>query len=429
MAMLNTKKEYAMERDGKDPLAVFRPRFAVPENTIYMDGNSLGLFSHDAAAEVLRVVDEWKQLGIRGWMEGNPPWFHYSEDTGAMAAKIVGASEDEVVLTGATTTNLHALCGSFFAPQGAKRKILADELTFPSDIYALGGLLKSRGLDPETDLVLTRSKDGKTLDEDDIVRLMTPETALVLLPSVLYRSGQLLDIAGLTEEAHKRDIPIGFDCSHSAGVVEHRFDDWDVDFAFWCSYKYMNGGPGATALLYVNRRNFGVAPALPGWFGYNKERQFDMDLSFEPSGNAGAWQISTPTLFSSAGVRGALKVTLEAGISQIRQKSLELTEYMMYLIEEELIKPGYGFGIATPREANRRGGHVALTHVKEAVRVNEALKKRGIIPDFRTPDIIRLAPVPLYCTFEDVWNVVMATKDIMDTGEYLRFSDKRQTVA
>lgn len=419
-------EHYAHELDKEDPLQ-FRDRFYIPEKAIYMDGNSLGLLSRDAEKSLSRVLTEWKTLGIRGWLEAELPWFYYAEKLGAMAAKLVGAKPEEVIATGTTTVNLHSLVSTFYRPQGRKNKILADELNFPTDIYALQSQVKLKGFDPETHLILAPSRDGRFLDEKKIAELMTEEVGLVMLPSVLYRSGQLLDMAYLTEEAHKRGITIGFDCSHSVGVVPHFFDEWDTDFAFWCSYKYMNGGPGSTAFLYLNRRHFSEEPALAGWFGYIKEKQFDMLLDFDHARNAGGWQISSPAILSSAPIEGALQMILEAGIGNIREKSLKMTAYLMYLVDELLSDGYYQFVIGTPRDPERRGGHVAVEH-EEAFRISEALHSRGVIVDCRPPNVIRIAPIPLYNTYHEIWQVVYFLREIIDKKEYGNLSQERKAI-
>jgi kynureninase len=419
-------EDFAHEMDRKDPLQ-FRDQFYIPDKTIYMDGNSLGLLSKDAEKSLLRVVNEWKTLGIKGWLEAESPWFYYAEKLGSMAAELVGALPEEVVVTGTTTVNLHSLVSTFYHPDGRKTKILADELDFPTDIYALRSQIKLKGFNPETHLVLAPSEDGRTLNEETIVTCMNKDIALIVLPSVLYRSGQLLDMPYLTEEAHKRGILIGFDCSHSVGVVPHSFDEWDVDFAFWCCYKYLNGGPGSTAFLYVNKRHFNKEPALPGWFGYVKEKQFDMSLHFEHAKSAGGWQISSPAILSTAPLEGALQITLEAGIEKIREKSVKMTSYLMYLLDELSQEP-YNFIIGTPRTPEKRGGHVAVEREKEAFRINEALKAKDVVPDFRLPNIIRIAPIPLYNTYHEIWQVVHYLKEIIDNKEYESFSPQRKAI-
>jgi kynureninase len=267
------------------------------------------------------------------------------------------------------------------------------------------------------------------VSEDEIIGLMTESVALVHLPSVLYRSGQLLDVERLTAAAHERRIAIGFDCSHSVGVVPHRFDDGEVDFAMWCGYKYLNGGPGAPASLYINRKHFERRPGLAGWFGYVKERQFDLLLDFDHDRSAGGWRVSSPGILGAVALEGALAVIREAGIGRIREKSLLLTSYLIYLVDELLSGEPYNFRIATPRDPDRRGGHVALARSDEAMRIKEALIARGVIADFRPPDIIRLAPSPLHTTCSDIRTVVRHLHEIIDGREYEQFPPERQFIS
>jgi kynureninase len=255
---------------------------------------------------------------------------------------------------------------------------------------------------------------------------MTDEVALIVLAGVLYRSGQILDMERLTKEAHKRGILIAFDLCHSIGSIPHQLSEWDVDFAFWCSYKHLNGGPGAVAGLYVNQKHFGSEPGLAGWFGSKKEKQFDMEHTMTPAPDAGAFQMGTPHLLSAAPLLGSLTMFNEAGIEKIRAKSLKLTDYMMKLFDAEL--KDFGFVIANPREEEKRGGHIYLEH-DEAARICKALKENGIIPDFRAPKGIRLAPVALYNTFEEVWETVQVLKTIMTEKQYKKFENKRDVVA
>jgi len=422
-----TDEKFARLLDKKDGLAKFRRRFHIPRGTIYMDGNSLGLLSKNAEKSLLRVLGEWKDVGIRGWLEAKRPWFYFGEEMGAMASMLVGAEAEEVIMTGTTTVNLHSLVSTFYNPGGKRTKLLADELNFPSDIYALESEVRLKGYNPKTHLILAPS-DGRMLNEKEIVGLMTDEVALVMLPSVLYRSGQLLDMEYLTREAHARGILIGFDCCHSVGTVPHHFDEWGVDFAFWCSYKYMNGGPGSTAFLFVNRKHFGREPALSGWFGYVKEKQFDLALDFQHARSAGGWQISSPAILSSAPVEGALRISLEAGIERIREKSLTMTSYLTFMVDHVLSGDPYHFSIGTPREPERRGGHIAIEH-QEAMRITEALRARGVVPDFRPPNIIRVAPTALYNTYHDVWKVAHFLKEIVDRKEHEKFPLTRKAVS
>ncbi|PFM79310.1 kynureninase [Bacillus sp. AFS077874] len=418
--------EYAKKMDSLDSLRKYRDEFYLNPESIYMDGNSLGLLSKRAERTLLESLEDWKNYGIDGWTNGNYPWFFMAEKLGEKLAPLVGASPEEVIVTGSTTVNLHQLVATFFQPNGNRKKILADELTFPSDIYALQSQLRIHGLDPEQDLICVKSKDGRYLDEDDIINAMTEEIALIILPTVLYRSGQILDMKRLTEEAHKRGILIGFDGCHSVGSIPHSFSEWDVDFAYWCNYKHLNGGPGGVGGLFVNRKHFGAMPGLAGWFSSRKDKQFDMEHTLTPAETAGAYQIGTPHVLSCAPLIGSLEIFTEAGIDAIREKSLRINQFLMDCIEQELAD--MGFFIGSPREDARRGGHVSLEH-EEAARICKSLKENGIIPDFRAPNIIRLAPVALYTSYEEVWEVVQTLKKIMTEKQYEKFKNEREVVA
>ncbi|MFZ3580002.1 kynureninase [Virgibacillus sp. DJP39] len=423
---MKTDKLYAQRLDEQDELKPFQEEFYIPEETIYFDGNSLGLLSKRAEHSLETLMDSWKKHAIDGWTEGAEPWFYLSEKLGKMSAPLVGADMDEVIVTGSTTTNLHQLVSSFYRPHGKKTKILADALNFPSDIYALKSQLKLKGYDPDEHLIQVQSNDGNTVETADIIKEMTDDVALIMLPGVLYRSGQILDMQTLTSEAHKRGIVIGFDLCHSIGSIPHHLSDWGVDFAFWCNYKHLNGGPGSVAGLYVNRKHFGNEPGLAGWFSSSKEKQFDMSHTLTPAEDAGAYQIGTPHVFSAAPLLGSLSIFQEVGIDRVRKKSLQLTNYLMDLIESEL--DDYNFTIANPKDDATRGGHVFLEH-KEAARICKALKAEKVIPDFRTPNGIRLAPVALYNTFAEVWETVQILKTIMKEERYKKYENKRGVIA
>lgn len=425
---LNLSKKHAREADSSDILAKFRRRFFIPRKFIYMVGNSLGLMSKDSDKAIRRIMREWRSMGIKGWLQAKQPWFYYAEKLGEMASKLIGAKPEEVIATGTTTINIHSLISTLYKPRGRRQKILADELNFPSDIYAIKGQIKLKGLDPQKNLILIPGTEENFLDENEIIKQMTDEIALILLPSVLYRSSQLLDIPSLCKKAHQKNIIIGFDCSHSAGAIPHFFDQWEVDFGMWCSYKYLNGGPGSSAFLFLNKKHFKEEPLLAGWFGCQKEEQFKFSLDFDPSQNAGGWQISSPGILSAAAVEGALKVTLEAGINNIREKSKRLTSYLTYLIETILSDYPYSFQIISPTEAECRGGHVAIARDEDAWLINQALKQKGVLTDFRSPNIIRIAPVALYNTFQEVWLVVQYLKDIIDRGEHKKIIAEKSEI-
>lgn len=416
----------AQDLDDADPLGSLRDEFHLEPDVLYMDGNSLGLLSKPAERSLLETLDAWKRLGIDGWLGGDHPWFHLAEELGALAAPLIGAKPNEVLITGSTSINLHQMLATFFKPGGARRKILIEEAAFPTDAHAVKSHLALRGLDPARDIVVVPSRGGTVLEEDDVIAAMDDEVAFAILPVALYRTGQLLDVKRLTREAHARGIIICFDGCHSVGAVPHAFHDDGVDCAIFCTYKYLNGGPGATGGLFVHEKHLGTAPGLASWFSSRKDRQFDMSNDLEHAQSASAYHIGTPNILSMAPLIGALELVNGAGIANIRARSLALTGFMIELFDSEL--SGLGFALATPREEARRGGHIALRH-DEAPRICKALKERRVIPDFRPPDIVRLAPSPLYTSFADVAGTIAILKDIVARKAYLAFPNVREMVA
>ncbi len=423
-----TGAAFAAERDEADPLAAFRDRFSVPDE-LYLDGNSLGPVSDAAVAAIDRTVDAWRDLGIRGWTDAEPPWFWQGERLGDRLAPFVGAAPDEVVVANQTTVNIHTLIGTFLDRRdvrpaaagggtGGERPpgVLVNELDFPTDHYAIRAQLRSRGYDPDEHLHLVESRDGRTIVAEDVVRAMDDhDVGIVFMPSVLYRSGQLLDVERITEAAAERGVLAGFDIAHSVGVVPHDLSDHGVDFATWCSYKYLSAGPGAVAGLYVNEAHFGLRPALAGWWGHEKASQFEMNLTYTPADSAGAWQIGTVHVLSAAPLAGSLEIIEAAGIDRVREKSLDLTGYLAYLVDERLADHGYAVG--SPREPDRRGGHVAVEH-DDAELISQALRDRGVIVDYRPPNVIRVCPHPLYTSYAEVRDAVAHLADVVETGAY-----------
>jgi kynureninase len=418
---------YARERDAADPLGDFADRFTLPDE-LYLDGNSLGPVSDAAEQHVDAMLSAWREYGIRGWTESDPPWFTYGESLGDDLAPLLGAAGEECIVTGTTTVNIHTLIGTFLDTLDADddRGVLVNELDFPTDHYAIRAQLRQRGLDPDEHLHLVGSRDGRTIATEDVVAAMDErDVGIVFMPSVLFRSGQLLDVEAITEAAHERDMLAGFDLAHSVGVVPHELSAHGVDFAVWCSYKYLNAGPGAVAGLYVNERHFGTMPALAGWWGHEKETQFDLNLTFTPAEDAGAWQISAVPMLSTAPLAGSLELVHEAGIDRIRENSLELTSYLMTLVDERLAERGCTVG--TPREPERRGGHVAIEH-PDAYRLSQALRDRGAIVDFREPNVIRVCPAPLYVGFREVRAFVDLLADLIDERTYEAYDTERGDV-
>ncbi len=426
MYTFSTDEACSRELDRTDPLAAVRDRFYTKEGQIYMDGNSLGLCSKNAEQMVLSALEDWKRLGIGVWSNPDKNYFLYQDILGAKIAPLINADPSEVTVCTNTTINVHQCIATFYHPTKERYKIIIDELNFPTDRYAVVSQVRLKGYDPDEVITVIKSRDGKLIEEADVVAAMADDVALILLPSVLYRSAQLLDMQYLTREAHKRGILIGFDLCHSIGAVDHDFQAIDCDFALWCNYKYLSGGPGAIAGLYINKRHFNREPGLAGWQGNRKDTQFDLKGEFEHANYAGGWQTGTQPILSMAATEGALDIYGEVSMQAVREKSLKITAYLMYLIDEKLAK--YGFRVGNPREDRRRGGHVALEH-DDAIRINEALKARGVVPDFRYPDVIRLAPVALYVTYQDVYRLVDILVEIMETKAYEQYSSKRGTVA
>lgn len=414
----------AWKRDDADPLAEFADEFYRVPGRIYLDGNSLGLLSRGAEAAVREVMEDWRDHAVEGWTEeGN--WFTMAEQLAEQVAPLVGTTGRSVAVTGSTTVNLHQLLATLFEPKAGRTKILIDALCFPSDRYAIESHLRLRGLDPAEHIIVITSRDGRTLDENRIIARLSADIAVAILPSVVYTSGQLLDMARITGKARQRGVLIGWDCSHSIGVVPHELDEWEADCAFWCHYKYLNGGPGAVGGLYLNERHHDRAPGLAGWWGSDKQAQFDMSDTFTPAHGAARLQVGTPSILALAPLLGSLFMYEDAGIEDVRTKSLALTDFLRRIVESELAP--WGFTIATPQADARRGGHLALVH-PEAARLAKALRRANVVPDFRRPDILRLAPAPLYTSFADVCEAVARLKHILQFEEYLNEKDERELV-
>lgn len=417
-------RDFAQKKDREDPLAKYQDRFYKLEGTIYMDGNSLGLCSKDAENRIIQAIEDWKHEGIGIWEKCG--YFLYQDTLGALCAPLINADPDEVTIMASTTLNVHQGIATFYHPTADRYKILVDDLNFPTDRYAIDSEARIHGYDPKDAVKIVKSRDGEYIYEDDMIDAMTDDVCLILLPSALYRSAQLIDMKKIADAAHERGIYVGFDLCHSIGVVPHDFKEIQPDFAVWCTYKYLNGGPGSIAGFYINKKHFQRMPGLAGWHGNRKDTQFDLKQEYEHAEYAGGFQTGTQPVLSMAGLEASLKMIQDAGLDNLREKSLDITSYMMYLIDEKLAK--YGFSCGNPRDDEKRTGHVALVH-EDAIRINAAMKDNGILPDFRFPDVIRLAPVPLYTSYEEVYDMVEKIIDIMETKKYEKYESKRGTVA
>lgn len=416
-----TDRAYAKEMDKLDPLRKVRDRFYVQPDEIYMDGNSLGLASKDAEEALVRMMETWKKEGIKLW----DALFHYAGKLGEMSAPLINANPDEVVITGSTTINIHQCISTLYKPTKERYKILVDDLNFPTDRYAVDSQVRLRGYDPKDAVKVVKSSDGRLIDEAAVIDAMTEDVAMILLPTVLYRSSQIVDMKRVTDAAHERGILIGWDLCHAIGAIPMDFQDIQPDFAVWCTYKYLSAGPGSIAGLYMNRKHFKETPGLAGWWGNKDDTQFELKHEFEHQHDASGWQIGSPSFLAMAPLEGTLTIFNEIGMSKIREKSLNITAYLMYLIDEKLSQ--YGYTVGNPREDSKRGGHVCLEH-DEAYRICKALKEANIISDFREPNVIRLAPIALYNTYEEVYTLVETLENIIVNKKYEKFSNERTLV-
>jgi kynureninase len=389
----------AAELDARDPLASFADEFYKPPGKIYLDGNSLGLLCKTAEKSVNDAIEMWRTRAIEGWTDGPEPWFEMSRKAARLLAPILGAEADDVMIGQSTTINLHQLLATFHQPG---KRIVIDEWSFPSDRYAIASHLPLRYQDPGRDLIVVPDRDG-LIDPSDLLHAMDQSVGMAVLPAVAYRSGQLLDMANLTHEAHKRNVLIAWDCSHSAGVIPHRFRDDEIDLAFGCTYKYLNGGPGSPGWLYVHPRLRDRLPGLAGWFGGDPARQFAMTYELQPANDAGRYMVGTPHVLSLAPLLGSLELVNRAGVPALRTKSLALTRFIWELDTER--NSTVGLSLVTPREDHRRGGHVTFAH-PEARLLSRVLRHYGIVVDHRPPNLLRLAPAPLYTSFGDCVDTV-----------------------
>lgn len=387
---------FAEKLDAADPLSGYRKKFHIPktktgEDCIYFCGNSLGLQPVTVEAAVRQELDDWKNLGVEGHFHGKNPWKDYHEFLTAQMAHIVGAKPVEVVAMNTLTVNLHLMMVSFYRPTRARHKIIIESGAFPSDQYAVRSQILFHGFDPATSLIETDNIE-EVLDREG------ESVALVLLGGVNYYTGQLFDIENITKAGHKKGCIVGFDLAHAVGNALLRLHDWDVDFACWCSYKYLNAGPGSVAGCFVHERfaHDATLPRFCGWWGHDKAGRFKMEPGFRAIPGAEGWQLSNPAILSMAAVKASLDVFYAAKMENLRAKSILLTGYLEFLIDGR-------FTIITPRAAEQRGCQLSIRMPREGRKVYGALTEAGVICDWREPDCIRVAPVPLYNSFTDVY--------------------------
>jgi kynureninase len=413
---------FARRLDVEDDLASFRERFVLDEpDLIYMDGNSLGRLSHRTVERMQAVVErEWGRDLIRGWNAG---WYQAPSRVGEKVARLVGAGPGQVVVSDSTSVNLFKLAMAAMEMRPGRDRIVSDVLNFPSDLYVLQGCIRLLG--DRHSLHLVPSADGITVDRRTLFDAIDERTALVTLSHVTFKSGFLYDAAAVTARAHQVGALVLWDLSHSVGVVPIQLDHWGVDLAVGCTYKYLSGGPGAPAFLYV-RRDLQEEARSPIWGWFGQRSPFAFDLEYAPAEGVARFLAGTPPMLSLLAMESALDLLLEAGMERIRRKSVRLTSYLVYLVDTTLAP--LGFALGSPRNPAWRGSHVSVRH-PEGYRINRALiEEMGVLPDFREPDNIRLGLAPLYTSFAEVWEAVDRIRRVVEEGRHLRYPAERLLV-
>ena len=407
-------EDFANQLDAEDPFRSFRDKFYLPlgkdgKPLIYFAGNSLGLMPKPAREIVDQELDDWARLGVDAHLNAKTPWYTYHEPLREPAARIVGAQPVEVICMNSLTVNLHLLFATFYRPTKSRFKILMEDPAFPSDTYAIKTQIRHHGLDPRDALVLASPRKSefavRTDDILDLIEKNRDSLAIVWIAGVNFFTGQLFDMPAITRAAQKHGILVGFDLANAVGNVPLSMHDWNVDFAVWCSYKYLNAGPGAIAGAYLHERHATNTklPRLAGWFGNDPNTRFQMQLEpeFIPVDSADAWQVSNPPIFSMAPLLASLAIFDEAGgMKPLREKSLKLTGYLEFLLDQLGSKK---FTVITPSDASARGCQLSILAHEHPKELFKELGAAGIKCDFREPNVIRVAPTPLYNTFQDVW--------------------------
>ena len=410
--------EHARSMDKKDPLREYRNRFHIPlqkngEPHIYLCGNSLGLQPKNTRAYMEQELMDWEKYGVEGHFHAKNPWMPYHEFLTEAMAKVVGAKPIETVVMNSLTVNLHLMMVSFYQPNNKRFKILIEHDAFPSDRYAVESQIRFHGHDPKEALLELKARPGEVcIRMEDIEKIIEEEgnnIALIMIGNTNYYTGQFFDMKRIAELGHKKGCMVGFDCAHGAGNVDLNLHGSGVDFAVWCSYKYLNSGPGSLGGCFVHERhaNDKNLPRFTGWWGHNKTTRFGMRDSFDPIPGAEAWQLSNPPIFPMAAIRASLDIFMEAGMENLRKKSFLLTGYLEYLIDEMNLNK---IKIITPRDPKERGCQLSIQVENADKSLFNKITKKGVIADWREPDVIRVAPVPLYNSFEDVFKFVEVLK-------------------
>lgn len=416
--VFNTSPEFARDADAADVLARFKTAFYYPQHdgrdVIYFCGNSLGLQPRNAEAAVLTEMNTWRTLAIDGFFEGKNPWLYYQEYVKGSLARLVGCKETEVTVMNTLTVNLHLLMLSFYHPDKEKFTILMEAGAFPSDQYAVETLVRHFGLDPAQCIIELKPEEGeKTLRTEAILEAIEQHRdtlAMVMMGGINYYTGQLFDMQRITTAAHEVGAIAGFDLAHVVGNIPLQLHNWGVDFAVWCSYKYLNGGPGAVGGLYIHEYYATDirTPRLGGWWGNEESIRFKMEKGFIPKSNAGGWNISTVQILNTVCLKASLEIFDEAGIERLREKSIRLTAYLEYLLYQ---LPHLKFEIITPSDPTARGAQLSLYFSEKGKEIHSKMNENGIVVDYREPGVIRVAPAPLYCSYSDVYRFYGILRD------------------
>ena len=406
-------EDFARTMDAGDPLAHFRERFFIPQtddgiDCIYLGGHSLGLQPKSVKSYLEQELKDWARLGVEGHFHAKNPWMPYHRLLTQQTAALVGAEAEEVVVMNSLTVNLHLMMVSFYRPTPERNKILVERGAFPSDQYAVQSQVRFHGFDPASSLLELTPRAGEfCLRDEDIQAVIEREgdsIALILLGGVNYATGQVFDMAGITEAGHRKGCIVGFDLAHAAGNVPLRIHDWGPDFAVWCSYKYLNGGPGCVGACFVHARHIrdNSLPRFTGWWGHDEKVRFRMDPSFRAMEGAEGWQLSNPPIMALAPLRASMEIFEEATMDRLRSKSVTLTAYLEFLLKES---GDHRFSIITPSEESRRGSQLSL-RIPRGRDVCDKLVEEGVIGDWREPDVYRVAAVPLYNSYHDVYSFI-----------------------
>lgn len=409
-----TGVEFAETMDARDPMAHFRERFYFPktktgEECIYLCGHSLGLQPKTARSYIEQELQDWAQLGVEGHFHAKHPWMPYHRLLTEQNAALVGAEPAEVVVMNSLTVNLHLMMASFYRPTPQRHKILIERGAFPSDQYAVKSQIQFHKFDPGESLIELTPREGEScMRDEDIESVIEREgnsIALILLGGVNYATGQAFDLPGITKGGHKKGCIVAFDLAHAVGNIPLRLHDWGPDFAVWCSYKYLNGGPGCVAGCFVHSRHSHAwdLPRFAGWWGHDEKTRFQMGPEFHPMAGAEGWQLSNPPILALAPLRTSMEMFAEAGMVRLRAKSVSLTAYMEFLLHE---KSSPKFSIITPSEEGRRGAQLSIRLPQHGRDLCDRLVAEGVIGDWREPDTFRVAAVPLYNSYQDVCRFV-----------------------